>query len=325
MRVAALAPALALGLLGGVVAVAPAAAAADPTVTVEVSPASPQVGEDVTVSGDVTDANGDPVSMAALSGSRTDSAGEHPLMGMTDADGHYSIQDTPTAYGDVTWTVTWNETSGRQTATVTRRPTSVSLAVSNDQVRSGATISLTGHLGSPTTDRTLTIYAKPYGEGREQVESGTVDASGDLHASYEIERGTKFIARFKGDDTYAPESAKRSVTVRARLGNTLVGGYDTVHGYRLYHVGSDATVTAHLRPELVDVCLYFKAQRHYSGAWHTVTVSPCLRTGSEGRVSSELKGETVQVDKPYRVRAEWRGGPGALADKGPWLKLRFRG
>jgi hypothetical protein len=316
-------PAVALSLLGAA-AVAPGAAAADPVVTVAVAPATPQVQDTVTVSGDVTDANGQPVPNAALSATRTDSAGEHPLMAqMTDSAGHYTFEDTPDVYGDVTWTVTWNGTSGQQTVTVTRQPTTVSLAVSDHLVRTGATVTLTAHLGSDTTDRTLSIYAKPYGQDRRLVERGEVDASGDLRASADVDRRTRFIARFDGDEAYAPATQREVVKVIARVGDQLAGYYGTANGYRLYHVGEDPLVTAHLRPELGDVCLYFRAQRRYLGAWHTTALSPCSRTGAGGRTSNELMDGVI--DKPYRVRAEWRGSRAAAADNGPWRKLRIRG
>jgi hypothetical protein len=323
MRGLLVVPAIALSLLGTAV-VAPGAAAADPAVTVTVEPTTPQVEETVTVSGDVTDANGQPVPNAALTATRTDPAGDHPLMTpMTDSAGHYTFEDTPDVYGDVTWTVTSNGTTGRQTVTVTGKPTTVSLAVSDDLVRTGATVSLTAHLGSDTTDRTLSIYAKPYGQDRRLVERGEVDTSGDLRASADVDRRTTFIARFDGDDAYAPATQRDAVKVTARLGDQVAGYYGTANGYRLYHVGEDPLVTAHLRPELADVCLYFRAQRRYLGAWHTTALSPCVRTGAVGRAGNKLMDGVI--DKPYRVRAEWRGSRAAAADKGPWRKLRIRG
>jgi hypothetical protein len=247
---------------------------------------------------------------------------------MADSSGHYSFTDTPDVYGQVTWTVTWHgssDVSGHQTVTVTRKGTSLSLAISADRVRAGRTVRLTAHQGSPTTDRTVSIYATPSGQKRELVERGDVDGNGDLQASYDVTRRTKFVAKFHGDDTYAPAKVRQIVHVRAQVGDQLHGYYDSSGGYRLYHVGSDATVVAHLLPELADVCLYFRAQRRYAGAWHTTSVSPCFRTGSGGAARGQLGGDNAQVDSPYRLRAEWRGSRAALADNGPWRKLRFRG
>jgi hypothetical protein len=307
------------------------AAAAEASVTVDVSPSSPRVGEDVTVSGAVTDTDGQPVAGATLNASRRDSSGTEPLVvDMTDQAGHYSFTDTPDVRGSVTWTVTWqrgvdDDVNGHQTVTVRGLPSSLDLDVSNRTVRTGAGVTLTAHLNSDSTDRTVSIYAKPAGQSRRLVDKGEAGPSGDFRASADVDRTTTFIARFDGDDTYEPASARRLVRARGRVDDDLRGYYDTAHGYRLFHVGSDATVVAHLVPELADECLYFRAQRHYGGAWHTTAVSPCVRTDAQGRESSKLKGEYVQVDKPYRVRAEWRGSPAALADKGGWLKLRFRG
>jgi hypothetical protein len=322
--------ALAAGTLVAVLGPVVVAEAAEATVTVDVSPGTPKVGDTVTVSGDVTDGSGQAVANATLTASRTDSAGDHPLMvDMANGSGHYSFDDVPTVHGDVTWIVTWQgpngDVSGHRTVTVTRQPTTLTLAVSDTQVPTGTTVDLTAHLDSPTTDRTVGIYARPYGQPRELVKRDVVDASGDLRATYDVARGTTFIARFDGDAAYAPATDRKHVDVVARLANHLAGGYDTQHGYTLFHVGDDAHVKAHLRPELDGVCLYFRAQRRQAGDWRTTAVSPCVETGSGGRATGKLSSYTALVDKPYRVRAEWRGGPGALADNGRWLRLRFRG
>src|SRR4051794_38209923 len=201
MRALAVAVAVAAVLAG----LGPAvdAVAADPAVTVDVAPSSPQVGQRATVSGDGTDADGQPVADAMITAARDDSAGSHPLtaVDMADASGHYSFTDTPDVYGQVTWTVTWQgppETSGHQTVTVTRKPTALTLDVSDHRVRSGARVELTAHLGSPSTDRTVSIYARPYNQSRRLVERGSVNADDNLKTSYHVARRTTFIARFDG-------------------------------------------------------------------------------------------------------------------------------
>jgi hypothetical protein len=329
MRRAVLALVAVAGAVFGGIVPAVDAFAADPTVTVTVTPASPHVGEEVTVSGDVTDDNGQPVAGAALSATRDDSD-THVLtqLKMADEHGHYSFTDVPEVSGQVTWTVTWHGTtdvSGHQAVTVTRKPTSLSLDVNDQRVQSGESVTLTAHLGSPTTDRTVSIYARPYGQSRELVERGTVDGSDDLKATYDVGRRTTFIAKFDGDDTYAPAKAKQLVKVRARVDNHLEGSYARSDGYRLYHVGDDAKVVVHLNPGLADVCLFFRAQRYYSGGWHTTAVSNCVRTNARGGENSEFQGRNAQVNSLYRVRAEWPGSRAALADNGRWLRLRFSG
>src|SRR4051794_21139058 len=291
MRALAVAVAVAAVLAG----LGPAvdAVAADPAVTVDVAPSSPQVGQRATVSGDGTDADGQPVADAMIPAARDDSAGSHPLtaVDMANGSGHYSFTDTPDVYGQVTWTVTWQgppQTSGHQTVTVARKPTTLSLDVNDHAVQSGASVTLTAHLGSPTTDRTVSIYARPYGQSSELVQQGTVDGSGNLKTSYGVERRTTFVAKFDGDDTFAPAKSRQLVKVRARVDNHLEGSYGRSHGYRLYHVGDDATVVAQLNPGLADVCVFFRAQRYYGGSWHTTAVSPCIRTNAQGRGHSDL-------------------------------------
>jgi hypothetical protein len=113
MRVVAVAVAAVTFMAGFGPAAGAVAFAADPAVTVDVSPASPKVGATVTVSGDVTGGDGQPVGNAMLTATRTDSAGDHPLtVDMADGTGHYSFTDVPAVRGDVTWTVTWRSPGG---------------------------------------------------------------------------------------------------------------------------------------------------------------------------------------------------------------------
>ena len=323
-------PAIAALAAFAVVGPAPFAAAADGTVTVSVTPTAPHVGEQVTVSGDVTDGSGQPVGGAPLSATRTDPDGtmQPVTVNMADATGHYSFTDTPPAYGQVTWTVTWQTTgvSGQQTVDVTRQTTQLSLDADHDRVRSGTVAQLRAHMEvrPDRTNRTVSIYAKPYRLDRRLVERGDVDAGGDLDTTFKVERRTRFVVRYDGDGTYAP--AKDVVVVRARalIRNHLRGGYDRMKGFRIYHVGADATVVAHMRPEFKGACLRFRDEHFYLGRWHKSAVSDCIRTGSGGRAVAHLGG-AIAVDDPYRVRAEWRGGKIAAAGHGRWLKLRFRG
>jgi hypothetical protein len=189
-------------------------------------------------------------------------------------------------------------------------------------VASGRQIRVTAHLGSPTTNRTVTLYARPYRLDRYKLTSHAVDAtSGNISATPTVRRRTTYSARFTGDDTYAPAVARVVVRARAVIGERLTGGYATEGAFRIYHAGAHPVLVAHLHPQLDGVCLWFKAQRRFSGSWHTVA-SRCFTTDASGYARGEFTG--AHLDSPYRVRARWQGNRAALSRSGAWLKMKFR-
>jgi hypothetical protein len=81
-------------------------------------------------------------------------------------------------------------------------------------------------------------------------------------------------------------------------------------------------LAAQLFPLQWSVCVYFRAQRLYGGAWHTTATSPCFRTDTAGQVAAVLIRNHV-VGEPYRLRAEWRGNTTSLSQLGAWVYLKF--
>jgi hypothetical protein len=317
--------ALAVVAAAGVLTALPAAAGVlDEAITAHVTTASPQVGQDLEITGQVTDAPAYPVTVSAQ---REDSAGTTPADAQpTDAQGHFTLNDTPPVRGMVTYhlAVEGGMATKDLVVHVAGKPTSLHLTSDKPVVTTGHKVHLTAHLGSNTTDRTLTIYAKPYHRDRRQVARGEVDpTTGDLEVTVTVNRRTTFIAEFDGDPTYAPATARRVVMARAGLDEVLRGGYGSSGGYRLYHPSHNPSLYAVIIPEHKDACLYFRAQRHYSGAWHTTAVSHCVRTDGRGAAVGVLTGDHV-VGQPYRLRAEFHGNHAWLARHGRWLKIRFR-
>ena len=317
----------------GVVVAAPGAVAAETyTVTVHVA-ASPSahVGASLTVSGSVTNGSGTGVAAATLTIKRTDErtgATETLPPMMTGADGSYSAPDPqPAVWGNVAYDVSASDTTGSGTGHgslwINRYATSLTIKASRSVQNAGRQVRITAHLGSPTTKRTITIYARPYQRQRTAIASGAVDpTSGDLSVSYTMSRRTRFAAYFSGDEKYRPTSAVVVVRARAVINEHLRGGYATDGAYRLYHESANPVLAVHMLPELDGVCLEFAAQRYYNGAWHRVAVG-CVRTDSSGRAIGVLTGDHHQ-NQPYRVRARWAGTYAVLAKAGAWQLLKFK-
>jgi hypothetical protein len=316
---------------GGLVTAVPASADTS-GVTVQVS-ASPQVQQQVTVSGHVTGQDGMPAANAPISASRYDArTGTTAVLvgpGATDSNGDYSFQDIPDVRGSVTWTVSLtsdNTVTGSATVTVAGKQASLTVAPSHSRVTTGTTAHVTVTLGpsdpSGPTNRTVTLYAKPYGFQRKEIASGDGTAGG-ADADFRVVRRTSFVAVYHGDDVYSPMTVTALVKARAVIAEALRRSYETVGAYRLYHHDVNPALVARLAPASKGRCLHFRAERRYNGAWHRVAVSACVDTDSQGMALGVLTGYHV-VGDPYRLRAEWRGNTALLPAHGAWMLLRFK-
>jgi hypothetical protein len=190
-------------------------------------------------------------------------------------------------------------------------------------VDTGTTVRVSGHIQGGQPVARLWLFATPYRKDRVVIANGPVDGDRELSADFRVVRRTQLLAQFRGDPTYEPSYGRVLVKARAIVRNRLGGGYATRHGYRLYVPSAEPPLYGHLLPERRDACLYYRAQRYYLGAWHTVETSGCVRTDADGRTVRVLQGNHV-VGKPYRVRVEWHGNKAWLARSGEWLKLMFR-
>lgn len=156
--------------------------------------------------------------------SRTDADG---VTGLPDvavaADGSFTVADTPPDAGAVTYTVSYagdaSHAPAGAAASFEVARTATDLTVTTDAAlypyRAAATVTV--HLGATYDDRTVTLHATPYGGAPTLVASGTVDADGNLTATYRVTRRTTFTASFDGDAGYAPATATRTVRTAPHL------------------------------------------------------------------------------------------------------------
>lgn len=156
--------------------------------------------------------------------SRTDAAG---VTGLADvpvaADGSFTVADTPPAAGAVTYTVSYAGDASHAPAgaaasfEVARTATDLTVTTDAALYPYRATATVTVHLGATFDNRTVMLHATPYGGAPALVASGTVDADGNLTATYRVTRRTIFTASFDGDAGYAPATASRTVRTAPHL------------------------------------------------------------------------------------------------------------
>ncbi|MDG9714535.1 Ig-like domain-containing protein [Streptomyces sp. DH10] len=141
------------------------------------------------------------------------------------ADGSYSFTDTPPAGGKVTYTVTYAGDADHAGATasasttVARTATTLTLTDNGKVYDYGRDVTVTAHLGTTYKNRTVEIWADPYGSDKPDtlVKKGTVNSADDLSATIRLTRDTKVSAKFTGDTRYAPKTVTNSVYTRVKL------------------------------------------------------------------------------------------------------------
>jgi hypothetical protein len=313
-------------LFGGTDALASTATEA---ITAHVTTAHPTVGQPLDIAGQVTGAS---MAMSTVTVTRDDSTGTATPVGApvtTDDQGNFTVEDMPPARGNVIYHLSAD--GGAATTDVqvqvAGKPTDLSITAKPETADANSAVHVTAHLGSATTNRTVTLYAKPYQRTRQQFASGPVDANGDFEADHVVQRRTTFVASFAGDSAYAPASAVVTIQARAVVNARLQGGHGNRNGYRLYHANSNVNVFIHLLPEQNGACVVMRAQRKLNGSWHSTSVSNCtdqaIRTNSDGEVIAQMQKPHI-VGVPYRLRAEYHGGDGVTRSNGDWLYLRFQ-
>jgi hypothetical protein len=124
---------------------------------------------------------------------------------------------------------------------------SLTVAVSRATVLYGHAVTVTAHLGTATSARTVSIYRQPTTGGAPKlVKSGRVNAKGNLNVSVTPGANTVYTASWDGDASHAPTTAKgRRVQVRVLMHTRAKGGYGTSGGYRLYHYTKTCSSGSH--------------------------------------------------------------------------------
>ncbi|GAB7106870.1 hypothetical protein JCM4814A_51840 [Streptomyces phaeofaciens JCM 4814] len=242
-------------------------------------------------------------------------------------DGTFTVKDTPSVGGANTYTVTYSGDDAHRSATasaiveVSRAATSLSVTTNASSYAYGATATVTAHLGTTYNGRTVSIYATPSGGGQTLIKTGTVDAKGNLTATYKVNRGTRFEASFAGDHRYAPEWAVRATNAYAKVVTTLGGHYTstTYSGttYRVYHRTVKPTLTATVTPNKAGQCERFQVQRYYGGAWHTLTTSGCVTLASNSTAKAQLS-LTNALNQKFRVRSQYEHSRTDTANLSTW-------
>jgi hypothetical protein len=204
-------------------------------------------------------------------------------------------------------------------------PLGSKLALSSDKASyvTGQTAKVTATLTSASANRTVSIFATPYGGSKTLLKTATVDAQGKLTATLTLSRRTTFSATYAGDEMTDPSSATRTVTVAARVASTMYRYRARSNGYYLYNVTGSAWMKATVSPNHAGDCLYFRAQARVGGVWRTFGTTDCVRMTSLSVARVYLEGDRELLGYALRMRAEWRGNTKNTAANSAWRYFKF--
>lgn len=295
---------------------------------IRIDAASGTARSPVTVTGHVRDGQSRPVADQVVDLELRDDLGfsvtRRPT---TDAQGRWTATVTPRQGGShrlTARTAAGNRFSdGLQTRDilVARAPTTTTLSSLPTTVEHGATLTLVGRVTTPP-GASLDLVAIDLASGAERrIARAQVDSTGRLTRQVTARANTRYEVRYRGDASYAPSTAKRTVKVRAAV-TAQVSGHDrTVDGVRSYPYAARPTVTARVRSANPGGRVHVLLQQRREGAWVT-TIGWYARPDADGRVTTRVP--LNLVDGRYRVRVSTGETRANLQGHSPWVPLRVR-
>jgi hypothetical protein len=251
------------------------------------------------------------------------------------ADGSYSFSDTPPAGGTVTYKAayagdaTHTAAGASDKVAIPRAATTLTLGNNHKVYAYGKSVTFTAHLGPTYQNRTVAIWADPYGSSPDKLlKSGKVNASGNISVTIAMTRSTEVTAVFAGDARTAPRTLSSRAYATARI-STAVSKY-----YRTGSIGSTSYYWFHKKtsPVITTTMTYYKGRSErfdlqvYSGGTWYADDSEYFALGGNGKVAVRL-GAAGQSGIKVRVRAVYVSGSSGdnvnATTYSPWKYLYF--
>ncbi|WP_328920500.1 Ig-like domain repeat protein [Streptomyces sp. NBC_00208] len=223
--------------------------------------------------------------------------------------GAFSFTDTPPAGGKVTYKVSYAGDATHTTASasasvaVSRATPSLTLNHNGALYSYGTDVSFTAHLGTTYKNRTVEIWADPFGTDKPKklVKRGTVNSKGNLSATVDMTRDTTVTAVFAGDARYASKTAKSIAYAKVKVSTSVAKQYRTAKigstSYAYFHKKTDPVFTTTMtyyknRSQKLSLEIYYQG-KWYDAGWEY------FKLGTSGKSVVTLGGTH---DTGYRMR-----------------------
>jgi hypothetical protein len=239
------------------------------------------------------------------------------LTATTTATGVYSATDTQTALGTYSYTASYAGTS----AIASAASAAVTVAATGDRpvltlnghsdpqtVAYKAKVTLTAHLGTTHSKRTVGIYEQlPNGTER-LLKTGAVNAAGNLATTVTMTQNQTFSAAFPGDAEDLSVTAYDVIHVRPVVTASISGYARTIKvagvTYRVYHHTARLTSALAVTPNKHGECFKLEAQSN-AGSWDPNVTTPCATLSTASKGTGYLTLTKASYRYHYRVRADF--------------------
>ncbi|MGA4849715.1 YncE family protein [Streptomyces sp. G5(2025)] len=245
----------------------------------------------------------------------------------TKADGSFSFTDSPPAGGKATYAgdATHAAASASDTIEVARSKTTLTLDKNGKVYGYGADVSFTAHLGKTYKNRTVEIWADPYGADKPKklLKKGAVNSHGDLRATVDMKRDTKVTAVFSGDARSASAKATSTAYAKVRISSAVSKHYKTGKigstKYHYFHKNTDPVLATKMtyykgRKQRFEIEVYgadrkwHAAGSQYFGLAPDGTSPVRLEAPGESGIRARIRSSYVNGSSGDNVNATTHGG-----------------
>ena len=168
----------------------------------------------------------------------------------------------------------------------------------------GSKVKVTAHLGvfADATDRTISIYQKPFNKPQTLLKTGTVDANGNLSVTSSPTVNTTYTVSYAGEGDVLPESAHSIVGVAPRLRTKVLGSSGRQGQYFVFQAGQTAGYTLAVSPNHRGESVQFTLERFSHARWRTIgELELLLRRDSTQTVAVQ----NLRGGARYRINVEF--------------------
>jgi hypothetical protein len=275
------------------------------------------VGHSVTITGRFTLSVGAPPARTTITITRRQ-AGSPVVVRWTKAissGGYFSLTNTPPSPGTYTYTASYPGTSALAPATATRRvvitrmPSQLTLSVSAGTVNYRSPVTVTAHLNKALAGQIVLVYARSFDSRAQHLLAiGLTNSRGAFSVRYVPSNSTTFTAVFRGSSLYQSATARRSVLVRAGVGESISGYTGSAYVgstlYRVYQQTNTLVAASTVVPDEKG-CVAFQIEQNVGGGWQSDTTSGCIKLTAAGRASMRYSLSDVPGGQ-FRIRADFK-------------------
>jgi hypothetical protein len=275
------------------------------------------VGDSVTIAGRFTLSVGAPPARTTITITRRQ-AGSRVVVRWTrtiGSGGYFSLTNTPPSPGSYTYTASYPGTSALAPTTATRRvlitrmPSLLTLSVSAGTVNYQSPVTVTAHLSKALAGQIVLIYAQSFDRKAEHLLAiGLTNARGAFSVRYVPSNSTTFTAVYRGSSLYQSATARRTVLVRAGVGESISGYTGSAYVgstlYRVYQQTNTLVAGSAVVPGEKG-CVAFQIEENVNGGWQYDTTSGCIKLNAAGRASMKYGLSDVPGGQ-FRIRADFR-------------------